>query len=55
MYRVDLADALRAGSGEYEIAIEIADTQGNTTRWQLVPAFVVEPQPAIRKQRAVRH
>lgn len=42
IYRVDLRDALRLGPGEYELAIEVGDEQGNTTTWQLAPAFIVE-------------
>lgn len=42
LYRVDLRDALRQGSGEYEIKLEIADEQGNTTTWQVAPAFLAD-------------
>jgi subtilisin family serine protease len=54
VYRADLHDALRSGPGEYEIAIDIADEQGNTTRWQIAPAFIVElTPPSGGKRRAV--
>lgn len=53
VYRVDLRDALRLGPGEYELAIEVADEQGNTTTWQLAPAFLVETATATPRRRAV--
>ena len=54
VYRVDLADALAQGSGEYEIALEVADEQGNTTRWELAPAFIAESRATMPRRRAVR-
>ncbi len=42
IYRVDLREALRQGPGEYEIKLEIADEQGNTTTWQVAPAFIAD-------------
>jgi hypothetical protein len=53
LFRADLRDALRNGPGAYELAIEVADEQGNTTRWQTGQAFVVEAVPA-GKRRVVR-
>lgn len=54
LFRADLADALRNGPGEYELAIEVADETGNTTRWQTGIAFRAQAT-ATGKQRAVRH
>lgn len=53
VYRVDLRDALRLGAGEYELAIEVGDQQGNTTTWQLAPAFLVEAAAPGGRRRAV--
>jgi subtilisin family serine protease len=50
IYRVDLEDALRLGPGEYELAIEIGDEQGNSTTWQLAPAFIVETGAGGRRR-----
>jgi subtilisin family serine protease len=50
VYRVDLRDALRLGVGEYELAVEIADVQGNTTWWQIAPAFIAEVKPLGRRR-----
>ena len=52
VYRVDLRDALRLGAGEYELAIVAGVEQGNTTTWQLAPAFVVEATPSGRRRAA---
>jgi subtilisin family serine protease len=54
LFRADLADALRNGPGEYELAVEVADETGNTTRWQTGVAFRAQATPT-GKQRAVRH
>ncbi|HYC62045.1 MAG TPA: S8 family serine peptidase [Thermoanaerobaculia bacterium] len=53
VYRVDLRNALQLGAGEYEIALNLTDTHGNTTTWQLAPAFIAEVMP-LGRQRAVR-
>jgi hypothetical protein len=53
VYRVDLRDALRLGAGEYELMIEIGDEQGNTTTWQLAPAFLVDVETGFPRRRAV--
>lgn len=53
VYRVDLGNALQLGVGQYEIAIEVRDAQGNTTAWQIAPAFLVENGPSLGRRRAV--
>ncbi|HEX6098872.1 MAG TPA: S8 family serine peptidase [Thermoanaerobaculia bacterium] len=53
LFRAELNDVLRNGPGEYELAIEVADEKGNTTRWQTGSAFRVEGVSA-GKRRAVR-
>jgi hypothetical protein len=54
IYRVDLADALRLPAGDYEIAIEIRDEQGNTVSWE-TPAFrVTSEHVPTGKRRSVR-
>ncbi|HEV7766288.1 MAG TPA: S8 family serine peptidase [Thermoanaerobaculia bacterium] len=53
VYRVDLRNALQLGAGQYEIAIEVRDAQGNTTSWQIAPAFIVETGPSLGRRRAV--
>jgi hypothetical protein len=52
VYRVDLRNALQLGPGEYELAIDIADEQGNTVRWQLAPAFIVDTAAGPRRRAA---
>jgi subtilisin family serine protease len=54
IFRVDLADALRVGEGEVELAIEIRSEEGNTARWQLTPAFVSSSTQSDGKRRSVR-
>jgi len=52
LFRADLRDALRSGPGEYELAIDTSDANGNTTRWQTGHAFTIEL--VVAKRRAVR-
>jgi Subtilase family len=53
VYRVDLEDALRLGAGEYEIAVNLTDFEGESTSWQIAPAFIAETAPANPRRRAV--
>lgn len=52
VFRVDLADALRLGPGEYEVAIEVRDEEGITSTWQIAPAFLVETAVTQPRRRA---
>jgi subtilisin family serine protease len=55
VYRVDLADVLRLPEGEIELRIEVRNEQGNTSAWQIAPAFVTVPATrTIGRRRSVR-
>ncbi|HEX7154559.1 MAG TPA: S8 family serine peptidase [Thermoanaerobaculia bacterium] len=51
VYRVDLGEVLSA-AGDYDLALEIGDEQGNSVRWQVTPALLVDPAPGGGRRRS---